>query len=440
MKNLRVSFSSITLLFISCVAAFVRHVTIQPKRPRYHAIRASSDDLKGFLDSSSYDSDIVKAYAGKTIKTAVKKAAKVSGSTYDLSVDDSSMSTTTVTPSPPPPLSMENIKDVLLDTPTATTTTTVTPQLSPLSSPIDGQIESMTQSVKETFSKSSSSSGDAKNLMEGFSFPSNLQEATEKPFYPLNHLLKSTEESIKEAQRVAAGHSVRGSAAAAANGPSATEKVPSMTDFMIKPLSNRQASLEVVSDKHSVDVKIPEMPKLQLPLVDKVAEVTPPTISSSQVRVTEMTLPEPGKALTFGEYIRAKFAGALPDDGSSTVSTMTDIKAKFAVMVANFYRLIGEDVPESMDDIQFPTLQDLSTLVQKLVKFDFKQLFDAIPESAPWGAVVLGTFLVVAGARKNVPAASAKENAQFVAPQSMEAATHALGGLTEDLVGQLQVP
>lgn len=436
------------LLLMTSVVAFVRQhgVIIRPNLPSFILLRASpSDDLKGLLDASSYESDVVKAYAGKTIKTAAKKSAKMSGkSTYDLSVDESTVSSSVPPPSPPsvvtPPV--ENTVD------TTTAATTATPPPADISPSMSEKMESMAQSVKETISKSttttSTSSDDGKNPLEGIAVPSNVQEAMEKPFTSLNNILKSTQESIKEAQRAAAEQSTAANSASSASGSSSTSgKVPTMADYMLKSLNDRKAGMGVVTEKNSIDIKLPEislpdkmpdvklpdMPNIvQMPSVDKVVKFTPP---SAPLRMTDITLPEPGKALTFGEYIRAKAAGALPDDGTTTVSTLADIKAKFAIMVANYYKLIGEEVPDTLNDIQFPNMQDISNLSNKVATFDFKQLFDSMPESAPWGAVALGTFLVVAGARKD---GAALKDSKTVASQTMQAATEALGGLTEDLV------
>ncbi|KAG7337889.1 hypothetical protein IV203_025921 [Nitzschia inconspicua] len=414
-----------SLLLLTGVVAFVRHhfLTLHPKRPSIQHVsflQASTDDLKGLLDASSYESDVVKAYAGKTIKTAARKSSKPSSSSsaYDLSVDDSIKSSPTSPPvdatstiSPPP---IDDIKSEIVHT--------ATPTLSDPSPPISEQIKTVTESIKEEIGSSTGNSNDldTKNPLEGITVPSNVQEVIEKPFAPLNNILKSTQESIKEAQRVAAEQSAAASAASDASGSSsASGKVPTMADYMLKSLSNGKASLGTATEKSAV--KLPDMPNIQIPSVDGV-------VRSPQS--TDITLPEPGKALTFGEYVRAKVTGSLPDDGSSTVSTMADIKEKLGIMATNYYKLIGKEVPDSLEGFAPPTMQDFANLSNKVASFDFKQFVDSLPESAPLAALAMGTLLVVAGARKDAPPSM---DTKSMAPQTMEAATEALGGLSEDL-------
>ena len=127
--------------------------------------------------------------------------------------------------------------------------------------------------------------------------------------------------------------------------------------------------------------------------------------------------------MPFGEYLRAKAAGALPGDTSA--STIADIKAKFGIMAANYYKLIGEDAPK---ELKFDNINiDLSSLSSQIANFDFQKALGGLPESAPWAAFAFGAFLVIAGAR-NEPIQSSTE------PKTMEAASAALGDLTEDLV------
>ena len=111
------------------------------------------------------------------------------------------------------------------------------------------------------------------------------------------------------------------------------------------------------------------------------------------------------------------------DPGTSMESTLADAKIKFGVMVANFYKLIGKDVPES---IKMPDMQDFGG---GLSTFDFNNL----PESTTLTAVAVGTILVIIGARKgDTSSVASKESTE----KTVAAASEALGGLTSDLVSE----
>ena len=96
-------------------------------------------------------------------------------------------------------------------------------------------------------------------------------------------------------------------------------------------------------------------------------------------------------------------------------------------MIANFYKLIGKDVPDS---IKMPDMQDFGG---GLSTFDFKDFMDNLPEGSPWTAVAVGTILVIIGARKgDTSSVASKESTE----KTVAAASEALGGLTSDLVSE----
>ncbi|KAL3925603.1 MAG: hypothetical protein SGILL_000297 [Bacillariaceae sp.] len=400
---------------------------------------AGGNDLKGLLDSSSYDNDVVKAYAGKTIKAAAKKGAGKAAGSYDLSVDvDASSAIST-----PPVESVQSAASSVVDT--------ASPPI-----PASETIEAVTKTVKQSIRSVAPP--------EGLSVPADVQESMQKPVTALNSFLKSTQATLQESQRAAAERTASMSSASGGSSTGSSGKVPTMGEYLTGSLAERRESLGVVTQKVSVDIKIPEvtpptlpdvkipqvkMPDVKMPDVNvkipdvkisdlkvpqmndvkvpafKLPEYTPP--ATPGIRMTEVTLPPPGKAMPFAEYLRAQANGAIPDDGS-TASTMADIKAKLGIMVSNYYKMVGEDAPESLDQLKLPDFSSLADLPSKLSAFDYEKALGDLPESAPWAAVALGAFLVVAGASNNRRSESTK-----AAPKTMEAASAALGDLTDDL-------
>jgi hypothetical protein len=398
------------------VVAFVHHASIGNRRPSPYLLHAG-DDLKGLLDSSSYESDVVKAYAGKTIKTA----KKVKAGTYDLSVDTASL------PESPAPVPVEDVQS----TTTSAIVDTAPPPPPPPAVVVDPSpppvetIEAVTKTVKETV-PSGDSVASPSNPLEGLSVPTDVQETMQKPFAALNSLLKDTQNSIEQTKAAAAARTAEQAARAASSTSNPDGKVPTLGEYFTQTITvqRRAANLDSASvEKASVDIKLPSV-DVRLPDNVKLPEVKLPM--DQVVKMTgDVALPEPGKALPFGEYLRAKAAGVLPESGDTT-STVANIKAKLGIMAANYYKLIGEDVPESLT---FHNIKiDLSNLSNQMGAFDYQKALGDLPQEAPWAAVALGAFFVVAGARNQRPEESKLES------KAMKAASAAIGGLTEDLV------
>ena len=290
---------------------------------------AGDDGLKSMLGSSSYDLETSKAYAGGAKRL---KNAGVSKSTpsYDLSTDPTTSTTsppvqdatTTITTPPPPP--------VVVDTP-------------PPPPSAEKAIESVTKSLEETIKSSSTSSatppkGVGDDSLPSLSIPSDVQETIQKPFSSMNNFLKSTQDSIKEAQKQAAEQSTSVSGISSGGGSSTSgsgppDKVPTLGELFMNSLSSQKDTLgEAVSKKAtttttSVDIKLPEV-DVKLPSFNG---IQPPEFKLPETGVlslkTDVTLPEAGKALPFTDYIKAKAVGALPSDpGTSMESTLADAK------------------------------------------------------------------------------------------------------------------
>jgi hypothetical protein len=245
----------------------------------------------------------------------------------------------------------------------------------------------------------------------------------------MNNFLKSTQESIKEAQRQAAEQSAAATSggsggASATGGP--PEKVPTLGELFMNSLSSQRDA--VTKKTASVDIRLPEV-DIKLPEINGIQVPEFKTPSAGLSLSTDVTLPEAGKALPLGDYIKAKAVGALPQDPSTVQSTVADAQVKFGVMVANFYKLIGKDAPES---IKIPDMQDLADISNRVSTFDVQEFMDSLPDSAPWTAVAAGALLVILGARKDTDATAS--TSRDSASQTVAAASQALGGLTDDLV------
>jgi hypothetical protein len=296
--------------------------------------------------------------------------------------------------------------------------------------PPEKTVESLEETIKSTTSSAAPPKG-GEDTLSSLSVPSDVQETIQKPFSSMNQVLKSTQDSIKEAQRQAAEQSSSISSTSVGGSSSTSgppEKVPTLGEFFLKSLSSQKDALgETVSKKAttstSVDIKLPSINGIQPP------EFKLPETGVVSLK-TDVTLPEAGKALPFTDYIKAKAVGALPNDPTSVGSTFADAKIKFGVMVANFYKLIGKDVPDS---IQMPGMQDFTGISNRVATFDLKGFVDNLPESTPWTAVAVGTLLVVIGARKgDTSSVATKESTE----KTVAAASKALGGLTSDLVSK----
>jgi hypothetical protein len=253
------------------------------------------------------------------------------------------------------------------------------------------------------------------------SIPSDVQEAIEKPFSALNNFLKTTQENIRQAQQQA--EEMKAAASTTTGGSDySSQKVPTLAEYLAAPIveQRKASSSAALTERTAVDIKLPEM-DIKLPSVNiKLPDVPLPEFGTEPV--TPVVVP-PGKALPLGDYFRAKVSGALPAD-PTVQSSVANAKTKIGIMLANFYQLIGRDAPATLD------LSDLSKSVENFGFDDLKAMVESIPVGAPLTAFAVGTFLVVLGGRNELAA----KNEKPPTPQTMEAASAALGSLTDDLV------